>query len=229
MSLHHVVPWPSFWVDGKGFVGELIDVFLDPWILHLSLAKDDCLNFKVKGICSAMVFLGVVRLACWSLKAMKWSNDWLSIYIMKRVIRGSGSKWLDFHGVVAIPAIFASKEKQGAFFGIRNPGSWILIKIDSPSESMKGYRFDCKTFIDTPPKIYIEPENDGLGRCFSFPRGVFSGSMLVFLGRSWIPCLFVQMGGVTRWIAALPRSMRCFIGTHQAAKKKYRSKIILPL
>ena len=44
MSLHHVVPWPSFWVDGKGFVGELIDVFLDPWILHLRLAKDDCLK-----------------------------------------------------------------------------------------------------------------------------------------------------------------------------------------
>ena len=90
---------------------------------------------------------------------------------MKRVLRQSGSKWLDFHGVVAIPAIFTSKEKQGAFFGIRNPESWILIKIDSPSESMNGYRFDCKTFIDTPPKINIEPENDGLGRCFFLSQG----------------------------------------------------------
>ena len=39
----------------------------------------------------------------------------------------------------------------------------------------------------------------------------------------------------SRWVAwldelqARPRSMRCFIGTHQAAEKNYCSKIILPL
>ena len=36
--------------------------------------------------------------------------------------------------------------------------------------------------IYTPPKINIEPENDGLEDDFSFSRGVFSGSMLIFRG-----------------------------------------------
>ena len=34
----------------------------------------------------------------------------------------------------------------------------------------------------TPPKINIEPENDGLEDDFPFPGVVFSGSMLIFRG-----------------------------------------------
>ena len=38
--------------------------------------------------------------------------------------------------------------------------------------------------LGTPPKINIEPENDGLEDAFS--RGVFSGSMLIFGGVGYI-------------------------------------------
>ena len=46
----------------------------------------------------------------------------------------------------------------------------------------------------TPPKINIEPENDGLEDVFAFQIGIFSGSMLVFRGvLSYIcnPCIYV--------------------------------------
>ena len=46
--------------------------------------------------------------------------------------------------------------------------------IISPSWKEKGWT--------TPPKINIEPENDGLEHVFPFTGGVFSGSMSIFPG-----------------------------------------------
>ena len=44
----------------------------------------------------------------------------------------------------------------------------------------------------TPPKINIEPENDGLEDDFSFSRGVFLGSMLIFRGVFRIFTVFLK-------------------------------------
>ena len=40
----------------------------------------------------------------------------------------------------------------------------------------------CKVSMLYTPEDYIEPENDGLEHVFPFPRGVFSGSILIFPG-----------------------------------------------
>ena len=41
-------------------------------------------------------------------------------------------------------------------------------------------RLDGKFGGCNPPKFNITPENDGLEDVFPFPRGAFSGSMLIF-------------------------------------------------
>ena len=51
--------------------------------------------------------------------------------------------------------------------------------------------------VDTPPKINIEPENDGF-ESFSFSRGVFSGSMLILWGVLWFDETAVGCGCFVR-------------------------------
>ena len=52
------------------------------------------------------------------------------------------------------------------------------------------------TVKNTPPKINIEPENDGLEDDFPLPGGVLSGSMLIFRGitasQDKLTCIFLR-------------------------------------
>ena len=48
-------------------------------------------------------------------------------------------------------------------------------------------------FLHTPPKINMEPGNDGFPIGISFSKGPFSGSMFVFGGVSLLPRQFFQM------------------------------------
>ena len=84
MSLHHVATLAEFLVDGKGFVGVSrakgsMDTSLQNTSTFLSLAKDDCLNFKVKEY-TWQWYLGFVRFRMLKPESHEMEY-WLAFYL----------------------------------------------------------------------------------------------------------------------------------------------------